>query len=128
MAVGFAVLPVYLWLSGRDSAFWPLLAFFVGTLFLLRIVPAFARHVFSFSRETQELWSKQRQLAKRYDSCQWRKLFWIGLGLAIYMAVSGNLHGPQLILVLASLMGGGLGMLFWHRATRTAEWRQTLEP
>ncbi len=121
MAVGFVLLPVYHWLLGRDSAFWPLFSFFIGALFLLRIVPAFVRHVFSFSRETQELWSKQRQLAKRYDSYQWGKLFWIGVGFAIYMTVSGNLHGLQLLLGVFCLIGGGVGIVFWRRINRTEE-------
>jgi hypothetical protein len=118
MVIGFVLPPLLFLVHGRSSSAWALVLFLVCVLMALRIIPAIVRHVFPFSAEIQELWKERRQLAKRYDSYQWRKLFWIGVGLGISMGFSRNLRGSELLVGLACLVGGGLGMVVWRRRSR----------
>ena len=77
-------------LLGSDGSDWTLVPFLLLVLLLLRVVPAVVRKVVPFSAELREAWSVRRRTAKLYDSYQWRKLMWIGAGLALYVAVSGQ--------------------------------------
>jgi hypothetical protein len=119
VAVGFVLLPAFAWLSGGNEQSALLWAFFLAVLLALRIVPVVIRHLIPFSKETQTRWFKLRALAKQYDSYQWRKLFWIGLGVVAYLALTGGIsHGPVL-LGLTCLLTGMLGEWRWRRAVRT---------
>ncbi len=120
-AIGFLSLPLYFRWYGEDGPVWALVLFIVGVLFLLRLVPAILRQVLPFSKEIQLLWSRQRQLAKQYDSYQWRKLFWIGLGFAGYLAFSRRLRGDPLVLVSVCLVAGGLGLVVWRKVAMTRQ-------
>ena len=115
LAIGFAVLPFFFRCFGKNAPAWELICFFTGILLGLRLAPAAVRHLFPFSKKTQEIWAWQRLLAKRHDSYQWRKLFWIGLGLALYIALSGRFRIASAAITVICLIGGGLGLFFWRR-------------
>ncbi len=80
--LGFAMLPAFRRIAAGDDQVWISLALFVALLIGLRVIPALLRGVLPFSAETRSIWVQRRQIAKRYDSYQWQKLLWIGLGLS----------------------------------------------
>jgi hypothetical protein len=123
MALGLSILPIFLVLSADRDSVWTFSALFIGLLVLLRVVPAVLRRVLPFSGETKKLWAERRNIAKRHDSYQWQKLFWIGLGLLPYAFISDGLRNGELAVTLFCLIGGIAGLLFWRRvdATRSAK-------
>ena len=78
---------MWLLLLRSEGSGWMLVPFLLLVLLLLRVVLAVVRKVVPFSPELQEAWSERRRMAKLYDSYQWRKMLWIGAGLALYIAV-----------------------------------------
>lgn len=124
LLIGFALLPLFSRGFGKDAPAWELICFFAGILLGLRLAPAVVRHLFPFSKKTQEIWAWQRLLAKRHDSYQWRKLFWIGLGLALYSLLSGGFHIVSAAITVICLIGGGLGLFFWRRVLARNPLRQ----
>src|SRR5689334_371589 len=91
--IGFATIPAMRLLFGGDGSDWKLAPFLLFVLLMLRTGLAIVRKVVPFSAELQEAWFVRRRTAKLYDSYQWRKLVWIGAGLACFLAVSGR-YGP----------------------------------
>jgi len=116
--IGFLLVPAFSRTAGLPVD-WRLVPFFLLVLVAVRVVPAIARHVLPLSSELKAEWFNQRALAKRYDSYQWRKLFWLGLGLAGYVALydrDGRVDG---LLAAACLVSGAVGLVVWRRVTRT---------
>ena len=116
--IGFVFFPLYIHLFGPTTSFWRLSLFLLAVLVLLRLVPAVLRHLLPFSGEVKAMWKEQRQLAKRYDSFQWQKLFWIGLGLTAYLPLGGGFSPPQLTLAGVCLVSGALGLWVWSKSAR----------
>src|SRR5205807_1578420 len=75
---------------------------------------AFLRKLLFFSHELREAWSVRRRTAKLYDSFQWRKLMWIGVGLSLYLAVSNRYTAIQIGVSMFCLITGACGMLRWR--------------
>jgi hypothetical protein len=114
---GFALL--YLTASWRASgqwSFWALVALLLTALLALRIALVCVRKILPFSTHLKEAWFRERQQGKRFDSYQWSKLFWIGLGMAAYLAGEARAQPNELALVLVCIAAGAAGMFFWHRA------------
>jgi hypothetical protein len=116
-AIGFLVAPAFARVFGRGGD-WRLLPFFLAVLAAVRIVPAVLRHVLPLPAEVKAHWFRQRALAKRYDSYQWRKLFWYGLGLTAYVSLFDRGGRAEQLLALVCLVAGGLGLLAWRRIGR----------
>jgi hypothetical protein len=112
--IGFATIPAMRLLLGRDGSDWTLVLFLLTVLLLLRVGLAVVRKVLPFSPELQEAWSVRRRTAKLYDSYQWRKLMWIGVGLAFYVAVSGRYWPVQIALSMFCLITGAIGTVRWR--------------
>ena len=112
-AFGLAIPPVFHALFAGDTSPWTFVTFFVGSLVLLRVVPALLRFALPFPAQVKEIWAERRALAKRYDSYQWRKLFWIGLGLLPHVAI-GEASNGELMVTVACLIGGSFGLLIWQ--------------
>ena len=112
--IGFATLPAMSLLLGNDGSDWTVVPFLLSILLLLRIVPAVIRKLVPFSGAMREAWAVRRQTAKRYDSYQWRKLTWIGVGLALYIAASGQISLSRIVVCSACLLAGIAGMVRWH--------------
>jgi hypothetical protein len=112
MGVGVVMLPLFSRLSGGNTSDWWLIVWFVGALFALRLIPAVLRKILPFSPETKAVWYKRRQDAKRYDSYQWKKLLWIGIGLAGYVCVWDEPRSMGGALAVFCLASGGLGYIF----------------
>jgi len=94
----------------------------------LRLGPAVLRRLLPFSDDVQAGWMKRRRLAKLYDSYQWRKLFWIGFGLAIDAALSGRYQGISIVLASACMITGAGGLFVWHYRRTTERTIRQLSP
>lgn len=116
VVLGLVIPPVFGGLSGGGDRVSTYLALFVGLLLALRVVPVVLRRVLPFSVEVKQMWAERRDIAKRYDSYQWQKLFWIGLGLLPYAIIGDRLRNGELVVTLICLIGGSAGLLFWWRA------------
>jgi hypothetical protein len=112
--IGFGLIPAMLRLRRNSYTGWSLALFLLGVLILLRVVPAIVRKIVPFSGAILTVWMERRQLAKRYDSYQWRKLFWIGLGLALYIMFSHRFAMPQVVISSFCVAAGALGLLRWN--------------
>ncbi|HXF52637.1 MAG TPA: hypothetical protein VNK52_00805 [Hyphomicrobiaceae bacterium] len=111
--IGFAALPAMRLLLGDGASDWFIVPFLLAILLALRLVPAVLRKLLAFSQPVQEVWAARRRLAKQYDSYQWRKLLWIGVGLALYTALSGQFSTGGLATSAFCILGGALGTVRW---------------
>lgn len=102
-------------LCDNEQQVWCVSGSFFALLFLLRLGPVMVRRLVPFSNEAHLIWSERRQLAKQFDSYQWQKLFWMGIGMAGYAMIWGNVGTAISALIGFCLIGGGLGALFWVR-------------
>lgn len=114
VVVGFALSPALLWIRGDHESDWALVPFLLSVLLLFRLVPIFVRRLLPTSEAARRTWAARRQLAKRYDSYQWQKLFWIGVGLGLHIAVSGNPSPARLMVASFCLLAGGCGIVRWR--------------
>ena len=118
LLIGVSVVPLFRWSFGQDGTLL-LLPFFLFMLLMLRLVPAAIRRLVSAPDDVQAEWARQRMLAKRFDSYQWRKLLWFGLGLAAYVVAaehSGIVEGG---LAGACVLAGAMGAWKWRRLGRS---------
>jgi hypothetical protein len=99
---------------GVHNSVWVFPAFFIGILIALRVVPALIRFAVPFSAEAKKIWAQRRAFAKRYDSYQWQKLLWIGLGLLPRVAGAGGAGTGEIIVLVFCLIGGTAGLLIWQ--------------
>ena len=118
IAIGYTLPFVYRWKTSGETG-WVFIFWFIGMLICLRVVPAVFRKLFPLSHEVQTAWMERRTLTKVYDSYQWKKLSWFGIGLLAYVFSSVTLDTPIFAVALFCLLGGGVGVLFWKK--RTAE-------
>jgi hypothetical protein len=123
VVLGFCIPPIFRTLVGDPDRVWMALIFFIALLIALREIPAVLRRALPFSAEAKSIWAERRNTAKAYDSYQWQKLFWIGLGLLSYSFIGGGLRNGEWVLTCICLVGGGAGLLFWYRinAVRAAK-------
>ena len=128
MAIGFVVLPAFSLVFGKHGGGWALGAFFAGLLFILKLLPAIGRRLLGFSSQIQAIWSARRQMAKRYDSYQWQKLFWLGLGLAADMAVSGDLRRSRVFLTAGCVVAGAAGLAVWRKRRASVQFMKQRTP
>jgi hypothetical protein len=129
VVIGFLIFPMSSAVLGKEASGWSLAALFVGMLFTLRLGPAVLRKLLPFSGEVLGTWAKRRQIAKRYDSYQWRKLFWIGIGLIVHAVAFDGFWTARMVLASTCLASGLIGTLTWraHRA-RHESWPGRAEP
>jgi len=110
------VLPLlYCRISSKGVSEWFLVLWFLSCLFALRLFPAVLRNVFPFSKEVKGIWAERREIAKRYDSYQWRKLIWFGIGMACYVVLSGTWNAVVVALTAFCVLGGGIGVFVWRK-------------
>lgn len=114
VALGLSILPVFRAVSVGHNSVWIALASFIALLVALRVVPAVVRRVVPFSVDAQKIWKERRYIAKRHDSYQWQKLFWIGLGMLAYAVIGGGAGTGELVVTLSCLIGGSAGFFVWR--------------
>ena len=112
---GFSIFPVFHCLVGEGGPAWVLAFVFAGVLLALRCGVAVLRRFVPVSKEVKRVWLQRRVLAKQYDSYQWRKLSWVGLGIAVHAWLSANPQSVQIVLALACIAAGAAAAVFWHR-------------
>jgi hypothetical protein len=117
IGIGYVMLPLFYRLFGKEAPGWYPVLWFIGVLFALRLLPAVLRKALPFSREAIDVWIERRQTAKRFDSYQWQKLIWFGVGLAGYAVLSGTFGGMVGALTVFCLISGGIGVLMWRQRT-----------
>lgn len=118
IGLGLSFVYTYNWLVGSNSV-WIYVACLLAFLFSLRLFPAIMRKVLPFSRDLNHVWSERRAMAKRFDSYQWRKLFWLGIGIACFEAAADDAHAIVTISAGLFIVCGGLGLLMWRYHCRT---------
>jgi hypothetical protein len=120
LPAGFAIFPVAHFAYNGDIPLLVAAVFIGGMLIAIRVSAMVLRRVLPFSAETKEAWLKKRVLAKRYDSFQWQKLFWFGLGLSLYLVFRDSKQQRDEVIISAAfcLSAGAAGMLFWRRNMR----------
>jgi hypothetical protein len=116
IAIGFLIVPMAVHFGGASGASWVVVPTFISVLFLLRVLPLLFRMALPFSSGVKVVWASRRRLAKRYDSYQWRKLLWFGLGLAGQVLASAEFRVYPVSLAILCLISGGLGEFFWRAA------------
>jgi hypothetical protein len=121
VGLGYVMLPSFSLLCGKDFHDWCVVGAFLGTLLSIRLVMAVLRKVLPFSNEVRTIWAERRQMAKRFDSYQWQKLFWLGIGMACYAMTSAKFGGVLGVLAVFSLTSGGLGVLLWRRRSMSMQ-------
>jgi hypothetical protein len=104
VGLGLAMPPVFGVLSGGQASISGFVAFFLAVLIGLRVGPVVFRRALPFSAQAKDIWTRRRTLAKRYDSYQWQKLFWVGL------------RPGELLVTALCLIGGGAGQFVWRKA------------
>ncbi len=115
IAIGYALVPAWTTLAGRDSSPWTLIPFFVGVLASLRMVPVVCRKLLPFGAAARATWTARRQIAKQYDSYQWQKLLSVGLGLAVYAFQDTTRSHVQIGLTLFCLLSGAAALVIWRQ-------------
>ena len=114
VALGLSILPVFRVLSVGRGSVWIAPALFIGLLVALRVAPAVVRRVVPFSVDAQQTWKERRYIAKRHDSYQWQKLFWIGVGMLTYAVLGDVLGTGELVVTFSCLIGGSAGLFLWR--------------
>ena len=118
--LGFVLLASYpTWFAGGMLAVLGLLAWLLGALVMLRVIPGVLRRVLPLSESVQARWRQKRGLGRMHDCHQWRKLFWIGLGMAAYCVYSASAPAAPMSVALGAMVGGVIGMARWRRIVRT---------
>src|SRR5262249_55486470 len=69
---------------------WLAVLLFLGMLFLIKIGAGVLRAAIPAPPTVKAQWARRRDLARKFDSYQWRKLLWFGLGM---LGVAGA--GPR---------------------------------
>ena len=115
IAIGGLVLPAWRWLGGGETRAWTLVAWLLAFLFALRLFPALLRKMLPVSRALSEAWAARRRLAKRFDSYQWRKLFWLGCGMALSATVTPAGLPIEIATIGFCLVSGAVGSLVWRK-------------
>ena len=119
IVIGASVPEAFYLVFGANGSFAAMGLFFLAALGLLRLLPAILRRLLPFSADLRSVWMRRRMLGKRYDSFQWQKLFWMGLGFAAHAVLSAKYRNTSLILALACGGPGIVGLIVWRTRLST---------
>ncbi|HEY1265377.1 MAG TPA: hypothetical protein VGF06_17735 [Terriglobales bacterium] len=111
--IGFFFIPAWSLFDEDVDADWTLIIGFISLLVTLRLVPALLRKLLPLSSEVKAVLSERRRIAKRYDSFQWQKLFFLGIGVGCY-ALTWNGSPWSIALSGVCVACGGIGMVRWY--------------
>jgi hypothetical protein len=84
-------------------------------LVAMRIGPAVLRAIVPVPKRVRQVWSRRRAPGKRFDSYQWQKLLWFGLGLAIALVIAAERTRSLWTVTSFCLIAGTAGLLAWRR-------------
>jgi hypothetical protein len=111
---GYLIFPAWVRLADDRRSEWTLILFLPIVLVALKLVPLLSRRLLHVGESVEAVWAERRQLARRFDSYQWRKLFWIGLGMALFALHSRERSEVFLLLMSSCLLSGVVGIGIWH--------------
>ena len=94
---------------------WAMSAYFMAMLFAIKVFAAVSRRVVPVSQMVRSHWEWRRTLARYYDSHQWRKLLWFGIGIMLGDAPHWPVTTAQWILGLACVAAGVAAEIVWRR-------------
>jgi hypothetical protein len=114
IAAGFAVFPLADLFFGKKDSVGSSLGGLLGVLLLIRLLPLVIRKSIPFSMAVAQTWRERRGTAKNYDSYQWKKMLWVGIGMLSYIAVSDLFWVGRISIASACVLLGGIGMLRWR--------------
>jgi hypothetical protein len=117
---GFVLLASYdpSWFAGGRAHVPALVMWLLGALVMLRVVCGCLRRILPLSESVRGRWRHERERARMHDCYQWRKLFWVGLGMAAYCLYSGNAQAAPMSVALGCMAGGGIGLARWWQILR----------
>ncbi len=84
-------------------------------LFGVKLFAAVARRAVRTSPAVAAHWEWRRSLARYYDSYQWRKLAWYGLGMLGASRLLGAGGAWEVPLGTACVLSGAVAEIFWRR-------------
>ena len=88
-------------------------------LFGLKAFAAVARKVLPATPAVRTHWEWRRNLARYYDSYQWRKLVWFGVGILAAAGASRQQGAWEIRLGAACILSGALAEVVWRRQRLT---------
>jgi hypothetical protein len=94
---------------------WAMSAYFMAMLFAIKVFAAVSRRVVPVSQMVRSHWEWRRTLARNYDSHQWRKLLWFGIGIILGDAPRWAETTAQWFLGLACVAAGVAAEIVWRR-------------
>jgi len=112
--LGMLLLPLFRAL-GRDPGLAVAVVALLALLFAFKLAAAVARRLVPATPVVRQHWEWRRNLARNYDSYQWRKLVWIGFGLLLGVALNRPGTRVQWVLGGVCLLAGSVGEVFWRR-------------
>jgi uncharacterized membrane protein YfcA len=90
-------------------------AWLLVALFAVKVAAAAGRRAAPASADVRAHWEWRRNLARYYDSYQWRKLVWFGIGIMIGAAMGSPGTRQQWILGLVCFAAGAAAEPLWRR-------------
>jgi len=84
-------------------------------LFGLKAFAAVARKVLPATPAVRARWEWRRNLARNYDSYQWRKLVWLGVGILAAAGASRQQGAWEISLGTACILSGAIAEVAWRR-------------
>jgi hypothetical protein len=98
-----------------DAGLWLTSAWLLAALFGIKVVAAAARKALPASALVRSHWEWRRNLARYYDSYQWRKLLWLGVGIMIGGAMGWPGTETQWLLGVVCFASGAVAEILWRR-------------
>jgi hypothetical protein len=92
-----------------------MIAYFLAMLFAFKVFAVVSRRVARVSSVVQSHWEWRRTLARYYDSYQWRKLLWFGIGIMMGDAPHWPETTARWVLGLACVAAGAAAEIVWRR-------------
>jgi hypothetical protein len=90
-------------------------ALLLAMLFAIKLFAGVSRKLAPASTLVRSHWEWRRNLARYYDSYQWRKLLWFGVGILVGGALHWSETTPQWLLGLACVVAGAVAEIMWRR-------------
>jgi hypothetical protein len=115
VVIGYATLVTWQFVRDGIAAEWQVALWFVAVLLAIRLVPAMLRKILPLPSGAVAVWVYRRRLAKLADSYQWRKLFWLGVGMTAYVASAESPSRWEIGLAVAAVVSGAFAEWVWRR-------------
>jgi hypothetical protein len=113
-AIGFVASGLIARYGGESVSVWAATAYLLLVLAALRVATKALRLILPASADLRSIWDERRRLGKYYDSYQWRKLLWVGVGMAAYIIGAHHTARSQVVVSALCVAGGAAGLVRWR--------------